>query len=48
MQRWAQKGQKWYGPNRNRRYYEELARIHRTGQKRSSCPYNHNGVITQL
>ena len=20
MQRWAQKGQKWYGPNRSRRY----------------------------
>ena len=30
------KGQKWYGPNRSRRYYEEVARIHRTIQKRSS------------
>ena len=24
------KGQKWYGPNRSRRYEEEMARIHRT------------------
>ena len=23
------KGQKWYGPNRSRRYQEEVARIHR-------------------
>ena len=31
------KGQKWYGLNRSRRYYEEVARIHRrTIQKRSS------------
>ena len=30
------KGQKWHGPNRNRRYYEEVARIHRIIQKRSS------------
>ena len=30
------KGQKWYGPNRSRRYLEEVARIHRrTVQKRS-------------
>ena len=33
------KGQKWYGPNRSRRYSEEVARIHRrTLQKRSSLP----------
>ena len=33
------KGQKWYGPNRSRRYLKEVARIHkRTGQKRSSRP----------
>ena len=35
----AKKGsiQKWYGPNRSRRYSEEVARIHRrTVQKRSS------------
>ena len=31
--------QKWYGPNRSRRYEEEVARIHRrTVQKRSSRP----------
>ena len=31
------KGQKWSGPNRSRRYLEEVARIHgRTVQKRSS------------
>ena len=30
------KGQKWYGPNRSRRYLEEVARIsRRTIQKRS-------------
>ena len=29
------KGQKWYGPNRSRRYEEEVARIHRrTVQKK--------------
>ena len=33
------KGQKWYGPNRSRRYEEDVARIHgRTVQKRSSRP----------
>ena len=33
------KGRNSYGPNRNRRYYEEVARIHRrTVQKRSSRP----------
>ena len=33
------KGQKWYGPNRSRRYLEEVARIYRrTIQKRSSWP----------
>ena len=33
------KGQKWYGPNRSRRYSEEVARIHRrTVRKRSSRP----------
>ena len=31
------KRQKWYGPNRSRRYEEEVAGIHRrTAQKRSS------------
>ena len=33
LQRWADKGQKWYGPNRSRRYKEDVARIHRTVQK---------------
>ena len=29
------KGQKWYGPNKSRRYKEEVARIHRrTMQKK--------------
>ena len=33
------KGQKWYGLNRSRRYQEEVATIHRrTIQKRSSWP----------
>ena len=33
------RGQKWYGPNRSRRYSEEVARIHgRTVQKRASRP----------
>ena len=32
------KVQKWYGANRNRKYLEEVARIHRrTVLKRSSC-----------
>ena len=31
------KGEKWYGPNRSRRYLEEVLRLHRrTVQKRSS------------
>ena len=30
------KAQKWYGPNRSRKYEEEVARIHRTTQRRSS------------
>ena len=33
----SDKGQEWYGPNRSRRYKEEVARINRrTIQKRSS------------
>ena len=43
------KGQKWYGPNRSRRYKEEVARIHRrTTQKDLHDPVNYDGVITQL
>ena len=42
------KGQKWYGPNRSRRYLEELARIHRKTilKKHFHDPDNHDGVIT--
>ena len=41
------KGQKWYGPNRIKRYGKEVARIHRrTIQKDLNDPDNHNGVIT--
>ena len=46
MQDGHNKGQKWYGPNRSRRYSEEVARILRTMQKRSSQPDKHNAVIT--
>ena len=43
------KGQKWYGPNRSRRYEEEMARVHRrTLQKDLHDPDNHDGVITHL
>ena len=43
------KGQKWYGPNRSRRYQKEMARIHRrTVQKDLHDPDNHDGVITDL
>ena len=30
------KGQKWYGPNRSRRYKEEVARIHRRTVQKAS------------
>ena len=41
------KGQRWYGPNRSRRYSEEVARIHRrTVQKNLHDSDNHDGVIT--
>ena len=42
------KGQKLYGPNRGRRYYEEVARIHRTKQKNLHNSGNHDSVITHL
>ena len=49
MQDGLDKGQKWPGPNRSRRYYEDVARIHRrTIQKRFNDPDNHDGVITHL
>ena len=41
--------EKWYGPNRSRRYQEKVARIYRrTTQKRSHDPDNHEGVVTHL
>ena len=43
------KGQKWYGPNRSRRYLEEVARIHsRTYKKDLHDRDNHDDVITHL
>ena len=39
------KGQKQYGPNRSRRYQEEVARIHK---KDLNGPDNHHGMITHL
>ena len=36
------KGQKWYGPNRSRRYIEELYK------KDLHDPDNHDGMITHL
>ena len=41
--------QKWYEPNRSKRCYEKVARIHRrTMQKRLNDQDNHDGVITHL
>ena len=42
------RGQKWYGPNRSRRYEEEAAQIHRrTIQKKDHHdPENDDGVVT--
>ena len=45
MQNEHNKGQKWYGPNRSRRY-KDVARIYRTVQKDFHNPDNHDGVIT--
>ena len=40
---------RWYGPNRSRRYKEEVARIHKiTVQKDLHDPDDHDGVITYL
>ena len=45
----TKKGQKQYGPNRSKKYEEEVARIHRRIiQKDLNDPDNHNGVITHL
>ena len=49
MQRWAQEGQKWQGPNRSRRNYEEVARTHRrTVQKSLNDLDNHNDAVSHL
>ena len=49
MQSWYNKEQKWYGPNRSRKYKEEVARIHRrTTQKDLHDADNQDGVITHL
>ena len=49
MKLWHNKGQKWYGLNRRRRYSEEVARIHRrTDKKDLHDPDNHDSVITHL
>ena len=50
MQEGLNKGHKWYGPNRSRRYQEEVARIHRrTIQKKDLHePDNHGGMVTHL
>ena len=43
------KGQKWYGHNRSRRYEEEVASIHgRTVQKDLHDPDSHDDVITNV
>ena len=43
------KGQKWYGPNRSRRYSEEVARIHKGLYKKDLHDQDNNdGVITRL
>ena len=43
------KGRKWYGPNRSRRYSEEVARIHRrTIQNDLNDLDNHDGGIPHL
>ena len=43
------KGQKWYGPNRSRRYQEEVARYTEELYKKDlHDPDNHDDVITNL
>ena len=45
----TKKGQKQYGPNRSKKYEEEVARIHRRIIKKDlNDPDHHNGVITHL
>ena len=43
------KGQKWYGPKRSRRYKEEMAEYtEELYKKELHDPDNHDGVITHL
>ena len=43
------KGQKWFGPNRSRRYYKEVQRYSEELYKKDlHDPFNHNGMITHL
>ena len=43
------RGQKWQGPNKNRRDKEEVARIHRKLYKKGlNNQDNHDGVVTHL
>ena len=49
MQRWAQTGQKWYGPNKGedikKRWQEYTEELYK---KDLHDPDNHDGVITHL
>ena len=42
------KGQKWYGPSRRRRYLEEVQEYTELYKKDLHDPDNHDGVITHL
>ena len=42
------KGQKWYGPNRSRRYYEEIARMHYTTFLYSCKNYTKKIFMSQI
>ena len=42
------KGQKWYGPNKSRRYQEEVAEMKNYTKKVLHDSDNHYGVITNL
>ena len=42
------KGQKQYGPNKSRRYLEEVAKIHRRTVQKSLDPDNHDAVFIHL
>ena len=49
MQRWINKGQKWYGPNRSRRYTKRWQEYTEELYKKDlHDPDNHNGGITHL